>query len=82
MYGTLPQSSLSEMGFCIRFSLIEELRKEVGKDKFSFEHEEIEAEIGTRAQKFVKEHFDWKEIVKLHDGIYAKLLKRIRKKNE
>lgn len=39
-------------------------------------------EIGKEGQKFVKEHFDWKEIVKLHDTIYDKLLKRIQKNNE
>jgi glycosyltransferase involved in cell wall biosynthesis len=38
-------------------------------------------EIGREGQKFVKEHFDWKEIVKLHDTIYDKLLKRIQKNN-
>jgi len=30
--------------------------------------------IGKEGQKFVRENFDWKEIVKLHDPIYKKLV--------
>jgi len=30
--------------------------------------------VGEAGKKFVRENFDWKEIVKLHDGIYAKAL--------
>ncbi len=30
--------------------------------------------IGKEGQKFVRENFDWKEIVKLHDPIYAKIV--------
>jgi polysaccharide biosynthesis protein PslH len=33
--------------------------------------------IGKAAQNFVKENFDWKAIVKLHDKIYAKAMKNI-----
>lgn len=36
---------------------------------------EFADKIGKEAQKFVKEKYDWKSIVKLHDGIYAKVLK-------
>ncbi len=32
--------------------------------------------IGLAGQKFVRDNFDWKAIVKLHDGIYAKITKR------
>lgn len=30
--------------------------------------------IGKAGQKFVRQNFDWKEIVKLHDPIYAKII--------
>ncbi len=32
--------------------------------------------IGKAGQEFVKKNFDWKEIVKLHDPIYAKIIHR------
>jgi glycosyltransferase involved in cell wall biosynthesis len=32
--------------------------------------------IGGAGQKYIKKHFDWKSIVKLHDEIYAKALKK------
>jgi glycosyltransferase involved in cell wall biosynthesis len=30
--------------------------------------------IGRAGQEFVREHFDWKAIVKLHDAIYEKII--------
>ena len=32
--------------------------------------------IGRQGQQHVKEHFDWQEVVKLHDPIYKKVLKK------
>jgi len=37
---------------------------------------ELAAKIGKAGKAHVKKHFDWKEIVKLHDGIYKEALKK------
>lgn len=59
-------------------ALIKNSAKELAEATINLlKNPELAEEIGKKGQEFVKGHFDWKEIVKLHDGIYAKLLKRI-----
>jgi glycosyltransferase involved in cell wall biosynthesis len=41
----------------------------------------LAGEIGKSGQEFVKKYYDWKSIVKLHEPIYEKTLKK-RKKND
>ncbi len=40
------------------------------------ENSKLAEKIGKAGQVHVKKHFDWKSIVKLHDGIYAKALRK------
>jgi polysaccharide biosynthesis protein PslH len=39
------------------------------------EDKKLRDRIGNEGQKFVKKNFDWREIVKLHDPIYERILK-------
>jgi len=39
---------------------------------------ELAKTIGIQGQRHVREHFDWKEVVKLHDPIYKEVLKNSR----
>ncbi|MBU0569335.1 glycosyltransferase family 4 protein [Patescibacteria group bacterium] len=40
------------------------------------ENSKLAEKIGKQGQRFVEENYDWKKVVKLHDGIYAKALQK------
>ena len=40
------------------------------------ENPHLSEKIGKNGQEFVRKYFDWKEIVKLHDPIYEKVIKK------
>jgi glycosyltransferase involved in cell wall biosynthesis len=39
-------------------------------------NKDLAERVGQEGQKHVKDHFDWTEVVKLHDPIYKKVLKK------